>query len=161
MPQKVIIDGYNVIFADDELRRIVLKDRRRARQEFVRRVADYAGGRQIRATIVFDGRGRISDGEAVVPGRLQVLYSAENQTADELILQTVERSGNARAYIVVSSDRGHVVTPARTLGCSTMGSRAFIERMRGAAESGAESDREEEPVDTDYWLDQFGSDADP
>jgi len=159
--QKLIIDGYNVIFTGEGLRRMAIKDRRSARDRLVEMLGDYLHNKRIQATVVFDGRGGIVDAESVLPGKLQVLYSTDRQTADDLIIVTIKGSGNPRSFIVVSSD-GAVRTEARALGCEVIGSKNFLERLTQERDS---ADKEptspiEDFGDTNYWLERFGQDPD-
>jgi len=155
--QRIIIDGYNVVFTDTALRRIAVKDRARAREALVTKVRSYISDRDVQVTIVFDGRGSYLDAEAVMPGRLQIVYSAEGQTADEVIVSTVQGSQSPQSYIVVTSDMADIGRTARALGCNVIGSKHFLDRMDESARG--EGDREEpeadEMNDTDYWLRKF------
>jgi predicted RNA-binding protein with PIN domain len=162
-PQRVIIDGYNVIYTDDRLRRVAIKDIERAREHFVRQVKSYLASRQLRVTIVFDGRGGLTDAESVIPGKLQVLYSPTGQTADEVIVGMVTRSGNPRQFIVVTSDQADIGSRLRPLGSRIIRSKRFLERM--AATQREEREDEADPGkevfgDTDYWLRRFEEDED-
>jgi predicted RNA-binding protein with PIN domain len=156
--QKLIIDGYNVVYTDNRLRRTACKDLERARQHLIDMLSAYVGERRIQATVVFDGRGGIVEAASVVPGRLQVMYSADNQTADDLILATIRQSGNPRAYIVVSSDMAHIGRPAKALGCEVIGSKRFLDRITETTDRASHRRSREarrELGDTDYWLKQF------
>lgn len=165
-PQRIIIDGYNVIYTDDGLRRIACRDLERARDGLVDRLRSYAAGRRIRLTLVFDGRGGLTDAEILIPGKLQVLFSDAGRTADDVIVDMVSHSGNPRQFVVVTSDAeigGHL----RPLGCDVIGSKRFLDRIAagGAAREeagGAETEDEHAPDvgDTDYWLGRFADDAD-
>jgi predicted RNA-binding protein with PIN domain len=157
--QKLIVDGYNVIYTDDRLRRTAIKDRQRAREQLIGLLGDYLSNRDIQATVVFDGRGGIVDAESIVPGKLQVMFSARNQTADDLILSTIRESGNARAYIVVTSDMAHIGRPAREMGCEVIGSKRFLARLISGEHQGRDRHRSQcadDYGDTDYWLERFG-----
>jgi predicted RNA-binding protein with PIN domain len=158
-PQKIIVDGYNVIYTDDRLRRLACRNLERARKDFLHRLERYLKKKKVQVTVVFDGRGALSDAEVVIPGKLQVVYTAGGQTADDLIISTLKQSGNAQSYLVVSSDRTHIGAVARGLGCQVLGSLRFLERLT-PGESGAKAENGEEPdpqlMDTDYWLEEFG-----
>jgi predicted RNA-binding protein with PIN domain len=159
MPQKLIIDGYNVAFADERLRRMAIKDRSAARARFIEMLVAYVQQRLLHITLVFDGRGTMVDSDTLVPGKLQVVYSADNQTADDVIVSTIRRSGTPRAYIVVSSDNA-VRTEARALGCEVLKAGRFLERL--AAEPDRRDRRESKTRDlgdTDYWLERFERDS--
>jgi predicted RNA-binding protein with PIN domain len=158
----MIIDGYNVIHADDTLKRIVERDLRQARRELIGRIARYLGKRKLRITLVFDGHGGITDVDVAVPGRLQVLFSRSGQTADDLILDTLRNAPNARAFTVVTSDMADIGREARALGAEVVSSAEFLGRMRDKppppARGGAKPDS---PGDIDYWLEQFRKRKDP
>jgi predicted RNA-binding protein with PIN domain len=161
--QKIVVDGYNVIYADDALRSIALKDMERARREFLSRIAGYLVDKELRVTVVFDGRGGLTDAEAIVPGKLQAIYSARHQSADDLIVSMVTTSGNPRSYIVVTSDRAHIRPAVAESGCRVIGSKAFLERLSGKAGSSSKGQEEDKPHpgegDMDYWLDRFEHDS--
>ncbi len=165
MSQRVIIDGYNVIYTDETLRRKACRDLEGARRDFLDKLKGYVARRRLKVTVVFDGRGGMVDAETVIPGRLQVLYSASSQTADEVIVATLKKSGNPAAYIVVTSDMADIGRAAKAMGCEVIGSKRFLQRIVGGAASGPNSARETpsgkragEMGDTDYWLGKFAGD---
>jgi predicted RNA-binding protein with PIN domain len=159
MSQKIIIDGYNVIYTDERLRRIACRDLQRARVHLMDRLKRYATGRRIQLTVVFDGRGGLAQAETLLPGKLQALYSAANQTADELILETVRGSSSPRSFVVVTSDMADIGRTARGWGCEVVGSKRFLDRVTaGLRPAGADDELEAQNDlgDTEYWLRQFG-----
>ena len=162
--QKIVVDGYNVIYADDELRRIAVKDLERARREFLSRIAGYVIGKELKVTVVFDGRGGMTEAETIVPRKLEAIYSAHHQSADELIISMIATSRNPRSYIVVTSDRAHISPAVAECGCRVIASKAFLERLSGKSDSSSKKEEEDKPhpgaEDMDYWLDRFENDAD-
>jgi predicted RNA-binding protein with PIN domain len=158
-PQKIIVDGYNVIYADDSLRRHAIRDMERARRSFLGRVKSYIAGRNVQVTVVFDGRGGIADAETVVPGKLQIIYSARGQTADDLIIHMVSEAGAPQAYLVVTSDKAHIRPAVSRLGCQVIGAMSFLKRLEGAVNAKKERGQNEKPRiesdDIDYWLGEF------
>ena len=161
--QKLIIDGYNVIYTDDDLRRTACKHLQTARERLIDLLKGYVNDRRVQVTVVFDGRGGMADAESILPGSLQVVFSAAGQTADELILSAIRRSGNPRAYVVVSSDMADIGRAARELGCEVMGSKRFLDRLTGRGRREARDMRgpaEGDFGETDYWLKEFKPDAD-
>ncbi|HER19796.1 MAG TPA: hypothetical protein ENO14_01985 [Chromatiales bacterium] len=163
--QKIIIDGYNVIHADADLRRNAARAMEDARRALLERVRAYLADRQVQVTVVFDGAGGLVDAEALVPGRLQVLYSARGQSADEVIVATLESHPNPRQYIVVTSDMADIGRRVRAIGAVVMASDEFLERMGTSGTSNGDTGpggrRSEKPdpagEDIDYWLRQFGA----
>jgi predicted RNA-binding protein with PIN domain len=166
MSQKIIVDGYNVIYTDDRLRRTACKDLQGARDRLMELLKRYLEERRVQVTVVFDGRGGLAEAESLVPGKLQALYSARNQTADELILATLRRSSNPKSFVVVTSDMADIGRTAMRWGCKVIGSKRFLDRLTAAmppASSGEGRATRRDLGDTDYWLRQFndeGGDAD-
>jgi predicted RNA-binding protein with PIN domain len=160
-PQRIIIDGYNIIYTDESLRRTACKDLERARDQLVFKLKEYLQGRRLRVTLVFDGRGGIAEASTVIPTKLEVIFSAGGQTADELIVSTLERSSNARAFIVVTSDMADIGRTAKKLGCEVIGSKRFLDRISQGAPAKRNPPGEEgggDYGDTDFWLRKFGED---
>lgn len=158
--QRIIIDGYNVIHADPELRRSLDRDVEAARDALLERLREYVLRRQVRATVVFDGRGGLIDVSAAVPGRLQVVYTPTGQSADDFIVETV-LAARASSYIVVTSDMADIGRRLRSQGAQIMPSDRFLERLRRASPQiapDAATDEADEagPGDVDYWMEQFG-----
>ncbi len=164
--QKIVVDGYNVIYADDELRNIAIKEMERARREFLARIAAYVMDKKLEVTVVFDGRGGFSDAETIVPRKLQAVYSARHQSADDLIVSMVTRSRSPKSYIVVTSDRAHIRPAVAECGCRVIGSKAFLERLARKPRPPGRHGEHDKPHpgkdDLDYWLGRFenGSDDD-
>ena len=161
--QRIIIDGYNVLFADDRLRKAALRNRKQGRVAMIRAVTDYVRERDVKVTLVFDGRGTMVDADVVVQGKLQVVYSPDGETADDLILGTLRASARPSAYMVVSSDRV-VAGEARAMGATAVGAKHFLDKLNASdATSTAGRGEREKPQpgqeDTDYWLTRFDEDV--
>ncbi|MBN1290169.1 MAG: NYN domain-containing protein [Actinobacteria bacterium] len=86
MPEKYIIDGYNVIFASGALKETAGGDLEAARTAFISWLEDFSRGREIEIEVVFDAAGtddpvnRLKRSE-----HLTVIYTARGQTADSYI----------------------------------------------------------------------------
>lgn len=163
--QRIIIDGYNVVYTDDALRKMACKNLEGARERLIAMLRSYIENRSMRVTLVFDGRGGLTDSEVVVPGKLQVLFSSVGQTADEVIVRTVLDSGNPRQFLVVTSDHADIGSRLRPAGCQVVGSKRFLDRMvnpggRKRRPSNRGKEGPAELGDTDYWLEQFEADPD-
>lgn len=158
--QRIIIDGYNVVHADPQLSRMAAKDLERAREKLLDRLRSYVASRHTRVSVVFDGKGMLADAAAVLPGKLQVLFSPEGQSADELILSTLERSRHPKSYIVVTSDMADIGRAARRLGCQVVSSDEFLKRLSEAETAPERSQTSGDastvnPDSTEYWLRKF------
>jgi len=101
----IIIDGYNFLFAIDEMRKTAESDMARARDVLARMMCDYAAFRRCRVIIVFDAYNR-SGGEGSVTelGAVSVVYTKESQTADAYIERTTYEISGEHSVRVVTSD---------------------------------------------------------
>lgn len=165
--QKIIVDGYNVIHADADLVRESGRSMEAAREALLARIRAYIESRQVRVTVVFDGAGGMVDAEARVPGRLQVLYSAAGQSADEVIVETLHGHPNPREFIVVTSDMADIGRAVGAVGATVMASPEFLARLAGrggdevpTSAAGGREKPEPSPDDVDYWLGKFGKSGD-
>ena len=155
--QRFIVDGYNVIHADPELKKTVRFDLQSARRELVQRLKRYLEAKNVRLTVVFDGHGGITDVDVEIPGRLQLVYSPAGETADALILAMLEDSANPRGYVVVTSDMADIGRAARSMGASVLSSDEFLSRIGPVPPDGGAPGEAEDTDDVDYWIERFDS----
>ena len=101
----VIIDGYNFIFAIDNLRKAAESDLARARDVLTRLMCDYAAFRKCRVIIAFDAyKRRGGEGSVEEIGPVTVVYTRESQTADSYIERTTYEIAENHSVRVVTSD---------------------------------------------------------
>jgi predicted RNA-binding protein with PIN domain len=126
-----IVDGYSVIYRDDQLSSTRSSNMPLARQQLIRRIEEIAGSFAERVTIVFDGRGpRVAASEEHGGNpAVQVIFSPGDKTADTVIERLVDEQKNATNIVVVTSDRSERDTVG-TRGASTMSSGDFLELCR-------------------------------
>ena len=101
----VIIDGYNMIFAWEFLRRYAEMDISLARDILIRIMCSYSAFRRCKCIIVFDAYKR-SGGEGSeeeISGVL-VVYTKENETADAYVEKTTSSLTEKHTVRVVTSD---------------------------------------------------------
>ena len=104
-PELIIIDGYNLIFAWDELRSLAERDIGLARDALTRLMCSYTAFKRCRSIIVFDAyRRRENGGTEEEVGAVTVVYTKENQTADAYIERTTREMSSDFLVRVVSSD---------------------------------------------------------
>ena len=101
----LIIDGYNFIFATDELRKIAEADFARGRDVLVRMMCDYSSFHKIKTIIVFDAYKRAGgEGSEEIIGDVTVVYTKESQTADAFIERTTYEIAGEHTVRVVTGD---------------------------------------------------------
>ena len=103
--QYLIVDGYNIIFAWDELAAMAKEDLEAARRHLCDALSSYAGYKKCRIVLVFDGykvKGNL--GEKAQYHNIQVVFTKENETGDSYIESLVAQIGSNYQVRVATSD---------------------------------------------------------
>jgi len=119
----VIIDGYNV--SKTAWPNAPLAQQR---DRLARGVAALTGGRQIEATLVFDGADLATAPPVTAPRGLRVLFSRAGVSADDAISDLVTAEPPGRPVIVVSSDR-EVASNVSAKGARSVSSLALARAL--------------------------------
>ena len=106
IPRKeyLVVDGYNILFAWEDLSALAREDLEAARNRLIDILRNYCGFRRREVILVFDGyRVKGSPGEKFQAGELYVVYTRENETADAYIEALLEQIGkNDRVWVATS-----------------------------------------------------------
>ena len=104
-PEYLLVDGYNVIFAWDSLRRLAENDLDIARRRLQDTLCNYAGYRRCTVILVFDAY-KVKGGVGSVERyhNIHVVYTREAETADMYIEKATHELGRKHRVRVVSSD---------------------------------------------------------
>ena len=101
----IIVDGYNMIFAWEDLAAQARADLDAARRQLCDTLSSYAGFTRCRLVVVFDGyKQKGNPGEKSQLNNIQVVYTKEGETADAYIEALADEIGNNYAVRVASSD---------------------------------------------------------
>ena len=101
----IIVDGYNIIFAWEELAQQARADLEAARRQLCDILSSYAGFTKCRLVVVFDGwKQKGNPGEKSQLNNIQVVYTKEGETADAYIEALADEIGNNYSVRVASSD---------------------------------------------------------
>ena len=101
----IIVDGYNVIFAWEDLAAQARSDLDAARRQLCDALSSYAGFTKCRLVVVFDGyKQKGNPGEKSQFHNIQVVFTKEGETADAYIEALANEIGNNYAVRVASSD---------------------------------------------------------
>ncbi len=105
-PEYLLVDGYNIIFAWDNLAAIAKEDMDLARSRLVNLMCNYRGLHRCEVILVFDAyRIKGNTGSVETVNNISVVYTKEAETADSYIERTThELSKNYRVQ-VATSDR--------------------------------------------------------
>ena len=130
MKQKyIIVDGYNIIFAWEELAAQARSDLDAARRQLCDALSSYAGFTKCRLVVVFDGyKQKGNPGEKSQFHNIQVVFTKEGETADAYIESLAYEIGNNYAVRVASSD-GLVQLSSFRSGVLRMSARELREEV--------------------------------
>ncbi len=103
--QYLIVDGYNIIFAWEELAQTAKHDLDAARRSLIDRLSSFAAFKKCRLVLVFDGYKQPGNlGEKSADLGIHVVYTKEGQTGDRYIEELVSKIGTNYAVRVATSD---------------------------------------------------------
>lgn len=104
-PEYLLVDGYNIIFAWDDLKEAAKDSLETAREMLINRLANYQGYKQCELILVFDAyKVKGNRGEVEQIGDISVVYTKEAETADMYIEKTAHELGRKRRVRVATSD---------------------------------------------------------
>lgn len=102
----LLVDGYNIIFAWEDLKELAQADLGAAQGKLMDVLCDYQGIRKCTVIVVFDAYKVEGHGEEVLKyHNIHVVYTKEAETADQYIEKTVHRIGRDHPVTVATSDR--------------------------------------------------------
>ena len=130
--QCLIVDGYNIIFAWEELAATAASDLDAARRSLLDALSSYAGFKKCRLIVVFDGyKQKGNPGEKEHFHNIQVVYTKEGETGDAYIEALVSQIGRNYSVRVATSD-GLVQIASLRSGVLRMSARELKEEVETA-----------------------------
>ena len=109
----LLVDGYNIIHAWDDLRKLAREDLDGARQRLIDRLRNYQGWKKCKVIVVFDAyKVKGNPGSIERAGEVYVVYTKEAETADMYIEKTT--------YALARERREHRVRVATSDGLEQM-----------------------------------------
>ena len=101
----LLVDGYNIIFAWDELQQLAAQDVAAARGALIDILANYQGFRKCRVIVVFDAyKVKGNPGSVQTVHGIKVVYTKEAETADTYIERATYELRRERRVRVATSD---------------------------------------------------------
>jgi len=134
-----LIDGYNVIRRDADLRAAEAGGLHAGRAALLRLVAGAARRLSDHFTVVFDGAP--SGGPTESPGQVEVIFSRPPEKADDVLIRLARQSGDGGA--VVSDDRA-VADAARRARCAVLSTGDFVAALAGGDDPADKDDEDED-----------------
>lgn len=104
-PEYLLVDGYNIIFAWDELKKAAEENLDLARNMLINTLCNYQGFRQCSLILVFDAyKVKGSVGEVEKVNNITVVYTKEAETADTYIEKATHDLSKEHRVRVATSD---------------------------------------------------------
>ena len=128
----LLVDGYNVIFADEGLSKLANDNIDSARDALIDICCDYQGSKGISLILVFDAyKVKGNPGTVLKVNNIHIVYTKEAETADQYIEKTVHEMAHKKNYdiMVATSDRLEQVIIYGE-GAVRISSREFMEDVR-------------------------------
>ena len=108
--QYLLVDGYNIIYAWEELKELAKINLEAARGKLMDILCNYQGYRKMHLILVFDAyKVEGSMGEVQKYHNIYVVYTKEAETADQYIEKTVHQIGRQYEVTVATSDAAEQV----------------------------------------------------
>lgn len=119
---RYLIDGYNLLFRIAKPGRALEKKRAALIEELNQVIDDF----KLKATVVFDGsHPSFSHAMRHHFAALEIIYTYQNLSADQYIIEEVDSARRPEEIIVITSDRGLAQT-CKNLGAKTQTIEAFV-----------------------------------
>lgn len=128
----LLIDGYNVIFAWDDLKALAAVNIDSARDKLIDIMSNYQGYVGCELILVFDAyKVKQNPGNITKHGNIHVVYTKEAETADMYIEKTTHELGRKYKVTVASSDglEQLIIMGQGALRMSSRGLREEVERV--------------------------------
>jgi uncharacterized protein len=160
--EKILIDGYNLLHKDSVLKNMAERSLEEAREQLLDSISAYRTA-TMEILVVFDGAGASPTRSRSGRASVQVRFSPPTKTADQVILELIDREPRRASLTVVTSDRKDIGRIARAEGVRWISSESFLARLRRSVKPRPKGDSEK-PTRTSaeelkYWLKRFGSDS--
>ena len=128
----LLVDGYNVIFAWDDLKALAAVNIDSARDKLIDIMSNYQGYVGCELILVFDAyKVKQNPGSITKHGNIHVVYTKEAETADMYIEKTTHELGRKYKVTVASSDGPEqlIIMGQGALRMSSRGLREEVERV--------------------------------
>ncbi len=131
-PEYLLVDGYNIIFAWDELKQAAEESLSAARKLLMDLLSNYQGFRKCTVILVFDAyRVPHNSGEVIRYHNIHVVFTKEAETADAYIEKTTREIGKKYRVTVATSDNAEQLIILGH-GALRLSARAFHEQVEQA-----------------------------
>lgn len=151
----LLVDGYNIIFAWDNLRKLAEESIDAARDKLINLLCNYQGVKKIEVILVFDAY-KVSGGKGSVTkeGNIYVVYTKEAETADSYIERTTHIL-RKQHYVKVATSDGLEQVIIMSSGALRMSARDLYEEVISVNKNITEFIHTSKPVKNNMLVDNL------
>lgn len=130
----LLVDGYNIIYASDDLKSLAATDLKAARDALIDKLVNFQGYRREQVILVFDAY-KVRGGSEHMEDHsgLTVIYTKEAETADQYIEKAAHEIGKKYRVTVATSDAIEQVI-VMSSGAIRLSAREFWEEVKHTEE---------------------------
>lgn len=155
----LLVDGYNIIFAWDELKELADKNIDSARDKLMDIMCNYQGAKKVNLILVFDAY-KVSGGQGEVFDyhNIHVVYTKEAETADQYIEKVSHELSRKYQVTVATSDRLEqmIIWGA---GARRISAQGFYDEVMEANREIRDNIHNKKIVDRNYLMDNISKEA--
>ncbi len=155
LKEYLLVDGYNIIFAWEELKHLAEADIGAARDKLMEILSDYQGYKKCSLILVFDAY-KVEGGTGSVQKyhNIYVVYTKEAETADQYIEKTAHEIGHKYDVTVATSD-GLEQVIIRGQGCKLLSAKELQEEISVTRKQVMEEIRHKKEHGKNYLFDHM------
>ena len=151
----LLVDGYNIIFAWEELKELAAVNIDGAREKLMDILCNYQGFKKCTLILVFDAyKVKGNPGSVETYHNIHVVYTKEAETADQYIEKTVHEIGRKYRVTVATSDQLEQVIILGQ-GGRRMSARELLEDVIEVRQQIRETAREKRSSEKNYLFDHL------
>lgn len=152
LEEYLLVDGYNIIFADDEMSDLAKMNLNAASQKLMDILCNYQGIRGCNVLLVFDAyRVQGHQTEIIDYHNIKVVYTKEAETADQFIEKFAHQNAGKYRITVATSDGVEQII-IRSKECALLSAREFYLEIHRANEQNREQIKLQEERNTKNYL---------
>ena len=130
----LLVDGYNILFADDYMSELAIENLHSARDYLINILENYAGYKNLNIILVFDAH-KVYNGieKTINTGNITIVYTKEAETADAYIERTVSelpKLKDTKISVATSDNIEQLIIMSK--GAERISARSLLSALRKA-----------------------------
>lgn len=155
----LLVDGYNIIFAWDELSKLAEESLEAAKTSLINQLCNYQGTKKMNLILVFDAyKVEGGQGSVIKEGGIYIVHTREAETADQYIERTThELKRNYNVTVATSDGLEQVIIMSQ--GALRMSARDLYREVSANNNAIEQKINDIKPVKNNMLIDNLDSEA--